>query len=376
MEKPSQSKLLPTGLAIFSMFFGAGNLIFAVNLGREFQNQVAIALIGFIITAVLLPILGVVSMVNCGGSYQKFFDRIGHIPGLVLSFFAYLIIGPLVAMPRIITLSQSMFEPYVPWLTMPIFALLFILLTYLFAVKETRILDILGKFISPLLILSLVITCGIGLSQPGSFESLNQPATFILATNLMYGYSTLDFLTSMFFASIVITILKKNQGMDPRIREEDRNETTSSLSIAWFGFKATCIGMFILGIVYICLATLGALHASSTMTMNPAQTLSHVFQVVLGSEGAFLMVIVIFLACLSTIIALSALSAEYLRETLDWQSLPYPVALGGILVFSGLISIIGLTDILKFSKPLIDIAHPLVIILAFIHLADAYRAQS
>ena len=365
MKNTAEKKLIPTGLAIFSMFFGAGNLIFAVSLGREFQNQIGIALMGFIVTAVLLPILGVVSMVNCDGSYHRFFDRIGHFPGLILSFFTYLIIGPLVAMPRIITLSQSMFEPYAPWLTMPIFSLLFILLTFALSVKETQILDILGKFISPLLIISLIITCVIGLSQPGSFEALDQPASSILATNLMYGYSTLDFLTSMFFASIVITILKKNQV---------RNDNLSSPTIAWFGFKATCIGMGILGLVYICLATLGAMHSSSAQDINPAQTLSHVFQVVLGTKGAFLMVLVVSLACLSTIIALAALSAEYLRETFNWSSLPYPLALAGVLVFSGIISIFGLSDILAYSKPLIDIAHPLVIILAVLHLLDAWRS--
>lgn len=354
----SKNNLLATGLAIFSMFFGAGNLIFAVSLGKEFQSQTPLALSGFLLTAVCLPVLGVVSMVRCKGSYHLFFDRIGRKQGLLLSLFAYLIIGPMVAMPRIVTLSFDMVKPYAN-LSLPLFTFFFMAVVFSLSLKEGQILNILGKWISPLLILSLLATVILGLFFQGNVESMHLDSGDLLIKNIQSGYATLDFLTSMFFASIVITILKKNGS---------KNDSEKELGL--FSLKASIFGMAILAFVYICLASLGALHLSSTELLNPAESLAKVFSVVLGGRGAILMALVILLACLSTIIALSALSAEYLREELNLSKLPYSTCLFGVLLFSACISVVGLNDILTYSKPFIDVIHPLVIALACIHLIE------
>ena len=125
MKPIINSSMLFTGLAIFSMFFGAGNLIFAVNLGVQYGSQTWIALIGFLITAVLLPVIGIISSLLFNANYKTFYGRLGKNTGFLLSFICFLVIAPLVAMPRIVTLTHTMLHIYFPKLSLPIFSIIF-----------------------------------------------------------------------------------------------------------------------------------------------------------------------------------------------------------------------------------------------------------
>src|SRR5439155_12268350 len=151
------------GLAIFSMLFGAGNLIYPLLVGIQSGKLTPIGMFGFLLTATLLPLLGLIAMILFDGNYRAFFHRIGHVPGEFLICISMLIIGPGICIPRITTLSHIMVAPFLPIPLLQeftpfssfVFALIFLSITFFATYKESRIIDLLGKVISPLLLLSL-----------------------------------------------------------------------------------------------------------------------------------------------------------------------------------------------------------------------------
>ena len=112
-NKPS-SYIITVGLAIFSMFFGAGNLVFPLKVGLESGCHTGFGMAGFILTAVCLPLLGLIAMILFDGNYDAFFERLGKNIGKVILFMCMVVIGPLLAIPRIVTLSHTMIAPFIP----------------------------------------------------------------------------------------------------------------------------------------------------------------------------------------------------------------------------------------------------------------------
>lgn len=215
MKRFLQSYTFTTGLAIFSMFFGAGNLMFPIKIGLMAGCNNIFAIAGFLLTAVCLPLLGLVAIVLFNGDYTAFFNRMGKIPGSIAIFCCMLIIGPLIAMPRIVTLSHIMISPFIGEMNLQLFTLIFLGLTFLGTYKESRILDLLGYVISPALIISLsiIITKGFWLAQSPTEAQFPPLQTFW--EGLTTGYMTLDVLGAIFFSSVVLTILKKNLSKSP-----------------------------------------------------------------------------------------------------------------------------------------------------------------
>jgi len=121
MKPKIQSNTLSTGLAMFSMFFGAGNVVFPLAMGQYAQDKNFFAILGLLITAVGVPFLGLMSMTLFDGDYRKFFGRIGKIPGFIIALAIMALIGPFGAMPRVIALSYSTAKNFFPKHYTPLF---------------------------------------------------------------------------------------------------------------------------------------------------------------------------------------------------------------------------------------------------------------
>ncbi len=115
MKQITKSHIISAGLAIFSMLFGAGNLIYPLMVGQESGNLVFFGMFGFLLTAVILPVAGLIGIILFDGDYQTFFKRLGEIPGELLLGACMLVIGPIVAIPRITTVSHIMIAPFIPF---------------------------------------------------------------------------------------------------------------------------------------------------------------------------------------------------------------------------------------------------------------------
>ena len=150
-----KSNTLSTGLAMFSMFFGAGNVVFPLALGQIAQDSNFFAILGLLISAVCVPFLGLISMTLFDGNYQNFFERIGKVPGFLVMLCILGLIGPFGAIPRCIALSYSTLELYFPGMSLPLFSIASCLIIFAFTAKKNSI-GILGYVLTPLLLFSLL----------------------------------------------------------------------------------------------------------------------------------------------------------------------------------------------------------------------------
>lgn len=363
----SRSDVFTTGLAIFSMLFGAGNLIYPLLVGMTAGNLTFFGMIGFLITAVLLPLLGLITMILFDGNYEAFFHRLGTIPGSLSIFVSMLIIGPGMAIPRITTLSHTMIAPFLPFSFLKtdhhyssvLFALIFLGITFLATYKENKIIDILGKCISPILLGSLFLIIVKGMVSAESVVPATGSILTIFTQNFIRGYETLDLLGAIFFASIVITILKKRTGNFYTHHE-----------LALIGCKSGLIGIFLLSLVYGGMSILSMYHSHGLYYLNAGQLFQTLSFKVLGSYGALVMSIAVLMACLSTAIALSVVVAEYIQHTIFKSNISYLSALIITLLLSLPLSVAGLDQVLALTGgSILYVGYPLLITLTLCNLA-------
>ena len=362
MKNSNQSGTWTIGLAIFSMLFGAGNIIYPIKCGVLTGSQNYIGVTGFILTGVILPLLGLASMILFDGNYKKFFNRIGKIPGSIAILYCMLILGPLIAMPRCITVPFEMLKPFMPGVTLPIFSILFALITFLMTYKESKILSLLGNVISPLLLGSLAIIAGKGLWQAQQMHVQTMPTATIFLEQLTHGFQTLDLLGGLFFAYIVLRILKSNRQSD-QIKTKD---------LAMTSLKSCLIAGVLLMIVYVAFSYLGAYYAQLvTADMNGAQMFRIISLHILNKHSMFVIMMAVLMACLSTITALAAVFAEYLHHELFYKKLNYGACLSITMILTMIISNFGLSNILHYSMPIIDIGYPIITAITICNLAYA-----
>ena len=201
-------------------------------------------ILGFILTGVCLPIIGLITMILFDGNYKKFFHRVGRVPGNIAILYCMLIIGPLLAMPRCITVPFAMISPFMPYMNSTIFSILFCLVTFLLTYKESKLLNVLGKYISPLLVgsLSIILVKGLWQQKQQQFKL----KTHCVFDQLVHGFQTLDLLGALFFAYIVLKILK----------ETNKDKATKSKDLAVIALKSGLVGGFLLMGIYVDLAIL------------------------------------------------------------------------------------------------------------------------
>ncbi|MGZ6251005.1 MAG: branched-chain amino acid transport system II carrier protein [Candidatus Chromulinivorax sp.] len=351
MKDFQKSEILTIGLAIFSMLFGAGNIIYPIKCGVQTGTENYIGIIGFILTGVILPILGLIAMILFDGNYKRFFNRIGKIPGSIAILYCMLILGPLIAMPRCITVPFEMLKTFIPGMNLPLFSIFFGLITFLITYKESKILSILGNVISPLLLGSLTIIAVKGLVQADQMTEQTTPIAQVFLEQLAHGFQTLDLLGSLFFAYIVLRILKANRS----------SESITTKQIAMISLQSGIIAGFLLGIVYIAFSFLGAYYAHLvSVDMNGAEMFRIICLHILNKYSMFVIAMAVLMACLSTISALAAVFAEYLHHEIFYKKVSYTNSLIITMLITATISNFGLSNILHYSMPIIDIGYPII----------------
>ena len=234
MRRLLKSTVVSAGLAIFSMLFGAGNLIFPLRVGLISGSNITWGLSGLLLTACFIPIIGLLGVILFNGDYRSFFDRVGKVPGSLLIFFCMAVIGPLIAMSRIVTLSYKTVLPFLPLDTpLIVFSILFCGLTFFATYKENKLIDLLGRFISPALLTSLLIILAKGLMHSQPLHEVTQSGPTIFWKSAVLGYQSLDLLGTIFFASIVLTILKNTMR---------NNDDYNIKTVAWTAMKSGLLG--------------------------------------------------------------------------------------------------------------------------------------
>ena len=355
MERLSKRNLVLVGLTLFSMFFGAGNLIFPPFLGSLAGTHTWIAMAGFGLTAIGFPVLAVISVAKAGGFYQLA-ERVHPRFAFVFTLLNYLSIGPCLAIPR--TASTSFEMAVVPFLgkgeypAAPfLYSAVFFAIAFFISLNPDQLTNRLGKILTPcLLILIAVIFWGIVIFPPGSY---GVPDVIYTANPLMKGflegYMTMDTLAALTFG-IVISL--NIQAIGVRKESVVVGET----------IKAGLIAGVILLLVYGALAHVGAATGGAFGSLeNGAQTLNQAVRYLYGNAGLMILAAIFFIACLNTCIGLISCCSKYFCTIIP--QIGYRVWALIFALISFLISNIGLTRILEISVPILNALYPVAIVL-------------
>ena len=347
--------IIVVGFALFSMFFGAGNVIFPPYLGMESGPQWLLGFSAYFIADIGLALLGVFALLRVGSS-EAVTLRLGKIPAELLMCAIILCIGPMVAIPRTsATTFEMAIAPNIPGVSPVLFSVLFFALILALCIKESAVVDIVGKVLTPLLLVGLFAIIIKGIVTPlGEIASLPQIANAAV-TGIKAGYQTMDALAALPFGIIVL------QSVTAKGYDSGRKQ------FRVVGGAAVLAGVLLL-CVYMGLAYLGAtVSAQYTSDIGRAQLIMALVEALMGKVGVILFGVVVGLACVTTAIALTSSAAAYFAE-LCRGKVSYKVFVIAICVFSAVVSNLGLDRIVAVAAPVLDVIYPPTLVLIFISL--------
>ena len=347
--------IIVVGFALFSMFFGAGNVIFPPYLGMESGPQWLLGFSAYFIADIGLALLGVFALLRVGSS-EAVTLRLGKIPAELLMCAIILCIGPMVAIPRTsATTFEMAITPNIPGVSPVLFSVLFFALILALCIKESAVVDIVGKVLTPLLLVGLFAIIIKGIVTPlGEIAALPQIANAAV-TGIKAGYQTMDALAALPFGIIVL------QSVTAKGYDSGRKQ------FRVVGGAAVLAGVLLL-CVYMGLAYLGAtVSAQYTSDIGRAQLIMAIIEALMGKVGMVLFGVVVGLACVTTAVALTSSAAAYFTE-LCRGTVSYKVFVIAICVFSAVVSNLGLDRIVAVAAPVLDVIYPPTLVLIFISL--------
>lgn len=363
MKNLSKKDLLFIGLMLFSLFFGAGNLIFPPFMGEAAGEKTWIVLLGFSVTAVGFPVLGVIAVAKSGG-FTNLAKRVNPIFATIFTILIYLSIGPGLGIPRAGSLPFEMaVAPYLPEnfslkLALFIYTLIFFAIAYWLSMSPGKLVDRMGKILTPtLLFLILVMVIGSFIKPLGGYGvAVNGYEVSAFFKGFIDGYLTMDTIAALNFG-IVIALAIRSKGVSD-------DKAVVSLSI-----KAGLIAGVLLAIIYGMLAHLGATSGGKFGLMeNGAQTLTNITMYIFGKPGAVLLASIFTLACLTTSVGLITSCSQYFSTFTNKISYENWVRI--LTVFSMLVANMGLTKILSISVPILNAIYPISIMLIVLSVFD------
>lgn len=358
-----------TGLALFSMFFGAGNLIFPLLVGQTAGHQTPYAILGLGISAVVFPFLGLIAMMLYGGEILVFLNRIGKWPALILLFILQMSQGPMGAMPRLVTLMHASVKPYLPELSLFIFSLAACALVFLLTVRPQRIVALLGSILTPFLLATLGAIVFVGIFHAPAPEQVELSSSACFWHGLKMGYQTTDLIAALLFATIVMPHVA--QGTDALSPEERSHVIRKRMK------GASLIASGLLMVSYIGLCWISAHYAPLLDKSVPPEGILHLIAVqILGSWGGLVASAAVFLACLTTAISLAAVFSSYLKLDLPFLKFGDKGALLFTLGLTAALANLGFSGIVRFWGPVLEVLYPALIVLCVFNIAHClYRVK-
>ncbi|PEE41599.1 branched-chain amino acid transport system II carrier protein BrnQ6 [Bacillus pseudomycoides] len=358
------SEMFAISLMLFALFFGAGNMIFPPALGQGAGTDVWIALFGFIITGVGLPLLGVI-VIALKGDINELAGRVHPLFALVFTVVIYLCLGVFVSVPRTGTVAYEM--GVAPFLSssvagqaypLVIFTFIFFAVTFYLALNPSKLVERIGKVLTPILLAVIAIIVIKALITPiGEFGAPTETYKDPLFKGFIDGYLTLDGLAALVFGNVIINALK-GKGI------------TNKKSIAKVTIFAGIIAALGLLIVYLALAYLGASSVSLGMGENGGVILTNVVHHLFGNYGTLLLGVAIAAACLTTSVGIVAACGDFFSALLPKLSYQKVVFIFCVLAF--MVANLGLTQLNALALPILIAIYPIGIVLIILSLIENY----
>lgn len=346
--------IIALGFMLFAFFLGAGNVIFPPLAGQLAGTNLYPAMSGFLLTAVGLPLAGIIAVALVGGSWGNLTRDLPPRVSTIMATLIFIIIGPAFAAPRTGLVAYEMaVNPLIgstssTYLTL--FSVLFFIVAGFFSWYQGKLIDLIGKVLTPALFVGLVVVAvGVftnpqGVMQTPVGDYLVQPLT----KGFLEGYNTMDTFASLMFGMLMVDALK-NKGIT------EAKATTKYLIAAAFIAAAG------LAFVYTSLFYLGATSSSIASGVdNGGTVLSIYIQALFGAEGQVVLSIIVLLACLTTAIGLISACSDYFSSFTPFN---YKVWVIINSVLCAIIANVGLAQLITLSIPVLFALYPVAIAL-------------
>ena len=354
-QKGSFKDVIVFGFALFAMFFGAGNLIFPPYLGIITGPEWLTAFGGFTFADAGLALLAVMATAKYDGNVIALFRRAGGKLAIVLGCADILCIGPFLAIPRTGATTYEMGIMPLLGNTIPIavFAAIFFIITYVLTIKPSKVVDIVGRVLTPALLIALAVIIVKGVISPLGPIIKEPMIEGVVAEGIAQGYQTMDAFAAIALASVLIVSMN----------EKGYTETSDKLKAILKAGALACVG---LALVYGGLCYLGAT-VSTFNDVNAVQTqvIVNITQGLLGNVGKTVLAVAVALACLTTSIGLTSATGQFF-EKLSGGKLKYKTVVLAVCIFSACMASIGVGGIIKVASPVLSIVYPPTIVLVIL----------
>ena len=354
-QKGSFKDVIVFGFALFAMFFGAGNLIFPPYLGIITGPEWLTAFGGFTFADAGLALLAVMATAKYDGNVIALFRRAGGKLAIVLGCADILCIGPFLAIPRTGATTYEMGIMPLLGNTIPIavFAAIFFIITYVLTIKPSKVVDIVGRVLTPALLIALAVIIVKGVISPLGPIVEEPMIEGVVGEGIAQGYQTMDAFAAIALASVLIVSLN----------EKGYNTVGDKLKAIMKSGVLACVG---LALVYGGLCFLGA--TVSTMygvDAQQSQVIVNITEGLLGQTGKVILAVCVALACLTTSIGLTSATGQFF-EKLSGGKLKYKTVVLAVCIFSACMASIGVGGIIKVASPVLSIVYPPTIVLVIL----------
>ena len=354
-KKLDTKQIIISGLALFAIFFGAGNLIFPPFLGLNSGKDWFLASLGFNLSDSLLILLGILALSFRSANLKAFGGKISNNFGNILSLVCITLVGPLLSIPRTgATTYEVVLSPFYPHINKILFSFLFFALVYILTINGSKVVDRVGKYLTPTLLIILAILIIKGIFYPDVV--LESTAGNKFSAGFIEGYQTMDSLGPIFLTGIILEDLK-NKGISEK--NDLIRATIYSGLIAVFGLIIVYTGLTYVGAKSI---------AFADPDLNRTSLLIAISENLLGRNVQIALSLVVGFACLSTAIGLVSAFASIFAENFKKLSYRFFVRLGVVISF--VLSILGVDKIMEISIPILLFVYPIVISLYILNLID------
>ena len=348
--------VIVVGFALFAMFFGAGNLIFPPFLGVTSGQEWLKGFGAFILSDVGLSFLAVIAVAKCRGDVNLVLQRSGKRLSIILGIAIMMCLGPLLAIPRTAATTFEMgIEPLFSNFNPVLFSVIFFIMTFILTIKPSKVIDIIGSFLTPALLIALAILIIKGILTPLGDINPTAMVDNVFAEGVKQGYQAMDPLGAVALSSVIIISLG-NKGY------KDDNEKVKLTT------KAGLLSALGLALVYGGLTYLGATVSKIyDINVSQASLIVKITSSLLGNPGEIILAIIVTLACLTTAIGLTSATAQYFDKLTNGK-IKYEAVVTVICIFSAIVSNFGVSSIIQFSGPVLDIIYPPTIVLVVMTL--------
>ncbi|MEH0675549.1 branched-chain amino acid transport system II carrier protein [Vibrio scophthalmi] len=346
--------ILALGFMLFAFFLGAGNIIFPPIAGQFAGDNVFPAMMGFLATAVGLPLATIIAIAVAGGSWDHLTEHLPKRAAVVMAVLIFVIIGPAFAAPRTGLVAYEMaIKPFLAdaaQMQLTMFSILFFAVAVFFAWSQGKLIDVIGKVLTPALFIGLIVLAGAVFIDPQGeiLAAQGEYLTHPLQKGFLEGYNTMDTFGALMFGVLIVDALRQ-KGI------------TSQKATSKYLISAACIAAVGLAFVYISLFYLGATSSAvAAGADNGGVVLSLYVQALFGPYGQVVLSIIVLLACLTTAIGLISACSDYF-SSLTPLSYKQWVVINGVAC--AVVANVGLAQLIALSVPVLFALYPVAIAL-------------